>query len=140
MLLGLVLGACGGSPKIFRDYELSYSRSGGESPFYENVFVKGETLYYFYQKGKERYRRKAAVSAEEKRALYEAVERNRLAGVREDHKKFYNHLTTSIKVRLADRTVFRDNGSGIRAEDAARWANVVAAFEGFIESKNIRKP
>ncbi|AZI20780.1 hypothetical protein [Chryseobacterium taklimakanense] len=46
LFLITILAACN-SHKVFDNYELSYSKSGGFAPIYENMLIKGNTVNYF---------------------------------------------------------------------------------------------
>lgn len=135
-LLIFILASCQ-SHKVFEDYELSYSRSGGYAPAYENLLIKGNTANYFFEGRGKKYSQKVKISDAEKQQLYNAIEQNKLASVREDHKKLYDFVSTTVKVKKTG--TLKSDGSGIIPAYQQEWDNIVAEFESFIKSKNLRK-
>lgn len=137
LLMTVVLASCS-SQKVFEDYELSYSRSGGYDPIYENFLIKGNTANYFYETQSNKYRKKVSLSKEEKQKLYDVIKNNDLKNIREDIKKVYDNITTTVKVRNATEQTFKNDGSFIVPAHQQRWNSVVAEFENLINSKGVR--
>lgn len=138
-LLILLVG-CQNKRSIFEQYEISYSRSGGYAPIYENLLIKENTAYFFYEGRGSKYEQKVKISPSEKNQLLSALEKNNISGIRADNKKVYDNITTTVKLKRADTSIFKDDGSFIIPEHQARWANITSAFESFIKSKNLRRP
>ena len=44
----LLLASCN-SQKKYSDFDYSYSRSGGLSPIYENLWIKGKNAHYSFE-------------------------------------------------------------------------------------------
>lgn len=126
------------SHKVFENYELSYSRSGGFAPIYENVLIKGNTVNYFYEAQGKKYSKKATITNAEKQKLYDALKSNDLKTIREDIKKVYDNITTTVKVKSPEGNYFKNDGSFIVPEHQQRWNNIVQTFEAFVNSKNFR--
>ena len=59
LFVAVLLWSCN-SQKIYTDFDISYSRSGGYAPIYENVLIKGNRMHYSFEghqkKIKEDYR------------------------------------------------------------------------------------
>ncbi len=136
LFLILIMNACQ-SQKVFENYDLSYSKSGGRAPSYENLLIKNNTVSYFFEGLGKKYSDKTSLSDEEMQVLYRTIEQNNLGQIREDHKKLYDHMTTTIKVKKDN--IKKNDGSGIFPQDHQRWNGVVNAFEHLIISKNLRK-
>ena len=83
---------------------------------------------------------KSTLSQKEKTALYQAIESNKLSTIREDYKKLYDHITTTVKVRTPREDIYKNDGSFIMPQDQKRWENIVGAFEALVEEKNLRTP
>lgn len=132
-----IMASCTRS-SIFEQYELSYSRSGGFAPIYENLLIRNNTAYYFFEGSGKKFNKKAQISQEEKSKLYDAINDNELAQIREDYKKVFDNITTTVKVKNASQKIFKDDGSFIVPEHQSRWQAVTGAFESFIEAKNFR--
>jgi hypothetical protein len=44
----IVLVSCN-SQKVYSDFDISYSKSGGFAPIYENLLIKGNTAHYSFE-------------------------------------------------------------------------------------------
>ena len=139
LLVILALTVSCTSNKVFENYELSYSRSGGYAPLYENVLIKGKTVNYFFEGHGKKYNTKATLSEAEKLTLYKAIKDNNMKFIQEDHLKMYDNITTTIKMKNGGESIYKNDGSGIKEEDHQKWNNIATAFENFINSKNLRK-
>ncbi|AZI20781.1 hypothetical protein [Chryseobacterium taklimakanense] len=67
------------------------------------------------------------------------IKANDLKTIREDVKKVYDNITTTVKVKSSTENTFKDDGSFIVPEHQQRWDNITTEFENFINSKNFRK-
>lgn len=137
-LLILVLASCN-SQKKYSDFEISYSRSGGMNPIYENMLIKGNKINYSFEGQGEKYTKKAKISTAEKQKLYNVAKINDLKNIQDDVLKLYDNITTTIKIKGNSFDVFKNDGSGIRPGYETKWQNVVNEFEALIKSKNLRK-
>lgn len=138
LFLITILAACN-SHKVFDNYELSYSKSGGFAPIYENMLIKGNTVNYFFEGQGKKYSKKSTITNAEKQKLYDVIKANDLKTIREDVKKVYDNITTTVKVKSATENTFKNDGSFIVPEHQQRWDNITTEFENFINSKNFRK-
>ncbi len=44
----IVLVSCN-SQKVYSDFDISYSKSGGYAPVYENLLIKGNNVHYSFE-------------------------------------------------------------------------------------------
>lgn len=137
LFLITILASCN-SHKVFENYELSYSRSGGYAPIYENMLIKGNTVNYFFEGQGKKYSKKGTITNAEKQKLYDAVKKNDLKTILEDIKKVYDNITTTVKIKSPEGNYFKNDGSFIIPEHQQRWNNIRNEFENFINSKNFR--
>lgn len=136
LLTLIILTGCASKPD-FENYEYSYSKSGGLAPTYENLFLAGREGQYFYEGQNRKYSKSLKLTRAEQNTLATAIASNRLQTVREDYKKFYDFVATTIKVK--NPNIRKTNGSGIMPQDQQRWQNVVDAFEKIINDKKLRQ-
>lgn len=136
ILLLAVLASCN-SQKPFTDYEISYARHGGYAPMYENLFIDGNSIQYFFEGNGQKYSKKSRINKDEKQALLDVINKNKLQTVREDYKKFYDRIATTVKVK--NLNTIKTDGSDIMPQDRQRWQNIVQAFEALIVKKDLRK-
>lgn len=135
-LVLMFLTACQ-SQKVFENYDISYSRSGGLAPIYENLLIQGNTARFFFEGHGKKYSKSIHLSDAEKQKFITALETNRLRFIQEDHKKLYDYVTTTIKQKK--NNIIKSDGSGIMPANEEEWSNMVAVFEDFIKTKNLRK-
>lgn len=124
---------------VFEHYELSYSRSGGYAPIYENLLIEGNTARFYFEGQNQKYNKKTSISNDEKALILKAIETSKLKEIREDYKKVYDNITTTIKVKTPNEKLFKDDGSFIIPEHQARWNSIIQAFESFIQAKKLRQ-
>jgi hypothetical protein len=48
ILFVIVLVSCN-SQKVYSDFDISYSKSGGYAPVYENLLIKGNNVHYSFE-------------------------------------------------------------------------------------------
>lgn len=137
-LLILALASCN-SQKKYSDFQISYSRSGGMNPIYENMLIKGKKINYSFEGQGEKYTKKANISTAEKQKLYDVAKINDLKNIQDDVLKLYDNITTTIKIKGNGFDIFKNDGSGIRPGYETKWQNIVNEFEALIKSKNLRK-
>ncbi len=137
-LLILALSSCN-SQKKYSDFEISYSRSGGLSPVYENMLIKGNRINYSFEGKGEKFVKKEKISDAEKQKLYNTAKANDLKNIQEDVLKMYDNITTTIKMKGTSSDIFKNDGSGITPAYQTKWNNIVKEFEALIQSKNLRK-
>ncbi len=124
---------------VFEQYELSYSRSGGYAPIYENLLIEGNTANFYSEAPGKKYNTKAVISNQEKAAIFKSIQTNDLKSIREDYKKVYDNITTTVKVKTPNDKIFKDDGSFITPEHQERWNGIISVFEAYITSKNLRQ-
>lgn len=135
-LVLILLTACQ-PQKAFENYEISYSRSGGLSPIYENLLFKGNTATYFFEGQGKKFSKTVRLNDGEKLKFVKSLENNRLRFIQEDHKKLYDYITTTIKLKKDN--VVKSDGNGIMPASQQNWDAMVIVFEDFIKTKNLRK-
>lgn len=137
LFLVLIMLASCQSQKVFENYDISYSRSGGYAPIYENLLFQGNTAKYFFEGHGKKYSKSLRLTSSEKQKIVEALDKNRLQFVLEDNKKLYDYITTTIKQKK--NNIVKSDGNGIMPASQQNWDNMVNVFEDFIKTKNLRK-
>ena len=129
----LILTACN-SQKKYTNFDYSYARSGGNKPFYENLWIKGNSAKYAYESEGRIAENKFTLSDETLENIQKTLYENNFRTIEEDRKKIYDHISTIIVVRKGANSASKSNASLIMEKDTQRWNNVAAVFEEIITS------
>ncbi len=132
-LLVLILAACNTQSK-YTDYDYSFSRSGGNKPFYENLWIKGNTANYSMEKNGEKVQKKITLSDETLKKIETTLASNNFRMIEEDRQKVYDNVATVIVVKKGDNSASKSNASFIMKKDQKRWNEVVEVFHQIIEA------
>lgn len=135
-LLMVILAACNSQSK-YTDYDYSFSRSGGNKPFYENLWIKGNTATYSLEKDGKKVENKFTLSEESLKNIQNILKENNFRMIEEDHQKVYDNITTIIVVKKGDNSASKSNASFIMKKDQQRWEKVVETFRNIIEANQI---
>lgn len=132
-LLMVILAACNSQSK-YTDYDYSFSRSGGNKPFYENLWIKGNTATYSLEKDGKKVENKFTLSEESLKNIQNVLTENNFRMIEEDHQKVYDNITTIIVIKKGDNSASKSNASFIMKKDQQRWEKVVETFRNIIEA------
>ena len=132
-LLMVFLAACNSQTK-YTDYDYSFSRSGGNKPFYENLWIKGKTAHYSMEKEGKKVEKKFTLSEETLKNIESTLSSNNFRMIEEDRQKVYDNVATRIIVKKGDNSASKSNASFIMKKDQQRWDQVVEVFRQIIEA------
>ncbi|OWR15021.1 hypothetical protein [Chryseobacterium sp. VAUSW3] len=130
----LALASCT-TQKKYTDFDYSYSRSGGLSPIYENLWIKGNNAHYSFEGQGKNIKKDFTLSKEELNNIQNVLEQNNFRMIQEDYKKLYDYISTSIVVKKGSQSASKSDASHIMEGDKRRWENVVNTFRQLIDSK-----
>ena len=133
----IVLVSCN-SQKVYSDFDISYSRSGGYAPVYENLLIKGNIAHYSFDQGGKKYKQDFKVSDEDLKKLDQTLSQNNFRRIQEDHKKLYDQVTTSINVKKGPNEGSKSDASTIMPNFTTNWNNILNAFQEIINN-NVKK-
>lgn len=134
VFLLIILAACN-SHKKYSDFDISYSRSGGYAPVYENFLIKGNKAYYSYNGEGKKLSKDFTISADELEKIQQVLAANRFRHIREDHKKVYDRVAITIHVKTGPNSASKTDASFIQPEDQQQWDNVVKVFQEILDFK-----
>jgi hypothetical protein len=129
----IVLVSCN-SQKVYSDFDISYSRSGGYAPLYENLLVKGNNAHYSFDGQGKKYKQDFKISDEDLKKLDQILSQNNFRRIQEDHKKLYDNVTTSINVKKGANEGSKSDASTIMPNYATNWNNILNAFQEIINN------
>ena len=131
-----ILTACA-TPNKYSDFDYSFARSGGLVPVYENLLIKGNKVYYRYQRQNTKIKRDFSITEAELKNIEAVLTANDFRLIQEDYKKFYDNISTSVNVTKGINSGSKSNASSIIESDQQRWDNVVAVFQQIIDGENL---
>ena len=138
LIVVLLLTACN-SQKKYTDFDISYARSGGYAPIYENLTIRGNKLHYSLEGQKINIKKDKTISDEEIQQLLSVLNDNNFNSIREDNKKLYDHITTIINVKIGKNMGAKSDASLIVPADQERWMRITQAFQNLIKEKKLKK-
>lgn len=122
------------SQKIYQDFDISYSKSGGYAPTYENLLIKGNDAHYSFEGQGKKIKKSFKVSNEDLKNLEETLSKNNFRRIQEDHKKMYDNVTTSINIKKGVNEGSKNDGSMIMPNYKTNWENITAEFQKLINN------
>lgn len=136
-LFALVLLTACNTQKKYSDFDYSYSRSGGYAPIYENLLIKNKSAHYSFEGQGKNIKKDFSITAEDQANIQKVLEENNFRMIREDYKKLYDFISTSINVKKGSQSASKTDASLIMPEDQKRWENVQQVFQDII-NRNVR--
>ncbi|MBL1223132.1 hypothetical protein JET18_19970 [Chryseobacterium sp. L7] len=133
----IVLVSCN-SQKVYSDFDISFSRSGGFAPVYENLLVKGNNAHYSYEGQGKKFRQDFKISSEDLKKLNQTLSQNNFRRIQEDRKKLYDNVSTSINIKKGPNEGSKTDASMIMPNFTTNWNNIVNAFQEIINN-NVKK-
>jgi hypothetical protein len=132
----MIIVSCN-SQKVYSDFDISYSKSGGYAPIYENLLIKGNDVHYSFEGQEKKIKTNFKLTAEEIQNLNQILTQNNFRHIAEDHKKVYDRVAVSINVKNGDNSANKTDAGMIMPQYKKNWDQVVDAFQQII-SKNVK--
>nr|WP_314494291.1 hypothetical protein [uncultured Chryseobacterium sp.] len=136
VLLIMITVSCN-SQKIYSDFDISYSKSGGYAPIYENLLIKGNDVHYSFEGQQKKFKTKFKLTPEEIQNLHQVLAQNNFRHIAEDHKKIYDHVAVSINVKNGENSANKTDAGMIMPQYKKNWDQVIKVFQDII-SKNVK--
>lgn len=132
-----VLASCN-SQKIYSDFDISYSRSGGLAPVYENLLIKGDDAHYSFEGQGKKYKQDFKIPQEDLNTIEHTLSRNNFRRIQEGHQKIYDHISTSVNVKKGPNEGSKTDASSIMPNYRTNWNNITDVFQKLI-NHNVKK-
>lgn len=132
----LILVSCN-TQKQYTDFDISYARSGGYAPIYENLIIKGNKLHYSLEGQGKNIKKDLKISDGEVKRILTVLEENKFNTIREDNKKLNDHITTIISIKVGKNIGAKSDASLIIPADTPRWDHINQAFTDLKKEKNL---
>ncbi|WP_294302312.1 hypothetical protein [uncultured Chryseobacterium sp.] len=139
ILFALILLVSCNSQKVYSDFDISYSRSGGFAPVYENLLIKGNKAHYSFEGQGKKYKQDFEVSGQELKSLETTLSQNNFRRIQEDHKKIYDHISTSVNIKKGPNEGSKTDASSIMPNYRTNWSNITTTFQELINT-HVKKP
>ncbi|MBW8524075.1 hypothetical protein K0U91_02430 [Chryseobacterium chendengshani] len=136
LLLIMITVSCS-SQKAYSDFDISYSKSGGYAPIYENLLIKGSDVQYSFEGQEKKIKTTFQLSNEEILNLNQVLNENNFRHIAEDHKKIYDRVAIAINVKKGKNSANKTDASMIMPQSKKNWDQVVNAFQNII-NKNVK--
>ncbi len=133
----IVLVSCN-SQKVYSDFDISYSKSGGVAPIYENLLIKGNNVHYSFEGQGKKYKQDFKISDEDLKKLDQVLSQNNFRRIQEDRKKLYDNISTSINVKKGPNEGSKTDASMIIPNYRTNWNTILEAFQQIINT-NVKK-
>ncbi|MCY0967690.1 hypothetical protein [Chryseobacterium wangxinyae] len=137
ILIAIVITISCNSQKMYSDFDMSYSKSGGLAPIYENLLIKGNNARYSYEGQGKKIKTNFKLTNEDIQNLNKILTQNKFRQIVEDHKKLYDHVSVSINVKNGENSANKTDASMIMPQSKNNWDRVVSAFQDII-TKNVK--
>lgn len=133
----IVLVSCN-SQKVYSDFDISYSKSGGVAPIYENLLIKDNNVHYSFEGQGKKFKQDFKISNEDLKKLDQVLSQNNFRRIQEDRKKLYDHVSTSVNIKKGPNEGSKTDASMIMPNYQTNWKNILAAFQEIINT-NVKK-
>lgn len=133
----IVLISCN-SQKRYSDFDISYSKSGGYAPIYENLLIKGNNVFYSFEGNGKKLKQNFKISNEDLNRLENTLSQNNFRRIEEDHKKIYDFISTSINIKKGPNSGSKTDASAIMPNYKTNWTNITYVFQEIINA-NVKK-
>lgn len=133
VLFAFLLASCN-TQKKYSDFDYSFSRSGGFSPIYENLLIKGKNAHYSFEGHGKKIKKDFKISTGELAMVEKAIADNNFRTIQEDYKKVYDYIATSVTVKKGVNSASKSDAAFIIEKDKKRWDDVRSVFQNIISS------
>jgi hypothetical protein len=133
----IVLVSCN-SQKAYSDFDISYSKSGGFAPIYENLLIKGNNAMYSFEGQGKKYKQDFKITDEDLKKLDQTLSQNNFRRIQEDNQKIYDNIATSINIKKGPNEGSKTDASAVMPNFKTNWTNITSAFQEIINI-NVKK-
>lgn len=133
----IVLVSCN-SQKVYSDFDISYSKSGGFAPIYENLLIKENNAHYSFEGQGKKIKQDFKITNEDLKKLDNVLSQNNFRRIQEDRKKIYDNVSISINVKKGPNEGNKTDASLVMPNYKTNWNNITNAFQEIINN-NVKK-
>ena len=137
VFLILILSACttNTNQKKYSDFDYSFARSGGLSPIYENLLIKGNKAHYSFEGHGKNIKKDFTITNEDLKNIENTLTQNKFTRIQEDYRKLYDNISVEINVKRGSNAGSKTDASLIMEKNKDQWEKIVNTFQQVIDSK-----
>ena len=137
VFLIMILAGCASSSnqKKYSDFDYSFARSGGLSPIYENLLIKGNKAHYSFEGHGKNIKKDFTITNEDLKNIENTLTQNKFTRIQEDYRKLYDNISVEINVKTGSNAGSKTDASLIMEKNKDQWENIVNTFQQVIDSK-----
>ena len=136
VFLTLILSACATSTnqKKYSDFDYSFARSGGLSPIYENLLIKGNKAHYSFEGQGKNIKKDFTLTNDDLKNIEYVLTQNKFRRIQEDYKKLYDKVSVEITVKKGSNAGSKTDASLIMEKNKGDWEKIVNTFQEIINT------
>ena len=136
VFLILILSACATSTnqKKYSDFDYSFARSGGLSPIYENLLIKGNKAHYSFEGQGKNIKKDFTLTNVDLKNIENVLTQNKFRRIQEDYKKLYDKVSVEITVKKGSNAGSKTDASLIMQKNKEDWEKIVNTFQEIINT------
>ena len=136
VFLILILSACATSTnqKKYSDFDYSFARSGGLSPIYENLLIKGNKAHYSFEGQGKNIKKDFTLTNDDLKNIENVLTQNKFRRIQEDYKKLYDKVSVEITVKKGSNAGSKTDASLIMEKNKEDWEKIVNTFQEVINT------
>ncbi len=133
----MILAGCASSSnqKKYSDFDYSFARSGGLSPIYENLLIKGNKAHYSFEGHGKNIKKDFTITNEDLKNIENTLTQNKFTRIQEDYRKLYDNISVEINVKRGSNAGSKTDASLIMEKNKDQWEKIVNTFQQVIDSK-----
>ena len=137
VFLIMILAGCASSSnqKKYSDFDYSFARSGGLSPIYENLLIKGNKAHYSFEGHGKNIKKDFTITNEDLKNIENTLTQNKFTRIQEDYRKLYDNISVEINVKKGNNAGSKTDASLIMEKNKYQWEKIVNTFQQVIDSK-----
>ena len=136
VFLIIILSACTTSTnqKKYSDFDYSFARSGGLSPIYENLLIKGNKAHYSFEGQGKNIKKDFTLTNDDLKNIEDVLTENKFRRIQEDYKKLYDSISVEITVKKGSNSGSKSDASLIMEKNKDDWEKIVNTFQEIINT------
>ena len=136
VFLILILSACttNTNQKKYSDFDYSFARSGGLSPIYENLLIKGNKAHYSFEGHGKNIKKNFELTNDDLKNIEKVLTQNKFTRIQEDYRKLYDNISVEINVKKGSNAGSKSDASLIMEKNKDHWDKIVNTFQQVIDS------
>ena len=136
VFLILILSACttNTNQKKYSDFDYSFARSGGLSPIYENLLIKGNKAHYSFEGQGKNIKKNFELTNDDLKNIEKVLNQNKFTRIQEDYRKLYDNISVEINVKKGSNAGSKSDASLIMEKNKDHWDKIVNTFQQVIDS------